>query len=276
MKRGSVFLSVIFGTSIAIALSIALNYFARLEINKSYNFRFKSEARLLSRSILDALRRNPLSVPPYELAKGRSVRVESEDLDRYININSIILPDGKTIDLKWEKVFERLFGMHNVPLDLIPKICDFIDSDRDARLGGYEGDENLNRKLFLVEELCRMKDMNPSLMSGFFLKYFTALSSGRVNINTAPKEILMALSDEIDEGVADAIIDWRSRESLKSASDLKKVPGFPEKAIPRIAEIACFEGKFFRLRIEVRVESVLLRTEAVVSDGRIIYEREGW
>jgi len=276
MRKGSLFLSVLLGVSIAIALSVALNYLARVEIKKSYNFRFKSEARLLSRSIIEALRENPLSIPPYELQPGRWVRIESEDLERYININNIILPDGKTVDVKWERIFERLFKMKGVPLDLIPKICDFIDRDRDVRLGGYEGEENLNRRLYLIEELKKLREISDDLLQGFFAKYFTAWSSGKVNLNTASKEVLMALSDDIDESVADAIIEFRSGQSLKGVSDLKKVPGFPEKIIPQISEVACFEGKHFRVRVEVRVESLTLRTEAVISGGRVLYEREGW
>lgn len=274
-KRGSIFLSVILGVSIVIALSIALNYFARVEINKSYNFRYKSEARLLSRSIIDALKANPLSIPPYELSPGRWIKVESEDLERYININTIILPDGKTLDVKWEKIFERIFRIANLSLDLIPKICDFIDIDKDARLGGYEGPENLNRRLYLLEEILRMKDMSRETYRNLS-KYFTAVSSGRVNINTAPKEVLMALSDEIDERVADAIIDFRGNERIEKASDLKRIPGFPEKIIPQVSEVICFEGKYFRVRVEVKVQEATLKTEAVIGEGRIIYEREGW
>lgn len=275
-KRGSVFLSVILGVSIAIALSVALNYLARVEIRRSYNFRYKSEARLLSRSIVDVLKANPLSIPPYELYPGRWIKVESEDLERYININAVILPDGKTIDVKWEKIFERIFRIANLPIDLIPKICDFIDVDKDSRLGGYEGGENLNRKIYLLEELLKMKDMNRDIYSNFISKYFTAVSNGRVNINTAPKEVLMALSDEIDERVADAIIDFREKERIEKPSDLKKIPGFPERIIPKISEVICFEGKYFRIRIEVKVQEATLKTEAVVSDGKIIYEKEGW
>lgn len=276
VKRGSIFLSVILGTSIAIALSIALNYFANVEIKRSYNFRYKSEARVLSRSIISALKSNPLSVPPYEIYKGRWVRVECEDLERYININSIILPDGKTLDVRWEKIFERFFGLMGLPIDLIPKICDFIDIDRDVRLGGYEGEENLNRRLYFIEELSRIKEIREELYERVFSRYFTALSSGRININTASREVLMALSDDIDEGVADAIIEFRSKERIEKISDLKKIPGFPEKAIPQLAEVLCFEGKYFRLKVEVKVEEAVLKTEAVVHNGRIVYEREGW
>lgn len=275
-KKGSIFLSVILGTSIAIALSIALNYFARVEINKSYNFRYRSEARILSRSIIDALKADPISIPPYELSPKRWIRVESEDLERYININTIILPDGKTLDIKWEKIFERILRLAGAPIDLLPKICDFIDTDKDARLGGYEGEENLNRRLYLLEEILRMRDLNKELYDKVFSKYFTAVSSGRININTAPKEVLMALSEEIDEEVADAIIEFRRGEKIERASDLKKIPGFPEKIIPQVAEVICFDSKYYRLKVEVKVEEAIFKTEVVVSDGRIIYEREGW
>ncbi len=275
-KKGSIFLSVLLGAGIAIALAIAINYQARLEIKKSYNFRDRCEARLLSRSVIDALSRNPLSIPPYKLQEGRWISVESVDLERYININSIILPDGKTVDVKWRKIFERIFNLNAVSLDLIPRICDFIDGDREPRLGGFEGEGNLNRRLYLIDELLLMNGMNEKLFKGFFSKYFTAISSGKVNLNTAPKEILMALSDEIDEEVADAIIEFRKNHPLRSFSDLKKIPSFPPKIIPDLAQVCCFEGKYFRLRVKVKVGEVILKTEAVVSDGKIIYEREGW
>jgi len=49
----------------------------------------------------------------------------------------------------------------------------------------------------------------------------------RVNINTAPLEVLMALDPEIDEKLAQEIIESRQDQPFENPAQIKDVPGFP-------------------------------------------------
>ncbi|MGD8354003.1 MAG: type II secretion system minor pseudopilin GspK [Pseudomonadota bacterium] len=51
----------------------------------------------------------------------------------------------------------------------------------------------------------------------------------RININTAPLHIILSLSPEMDEQLAEEIIASREGEPFGSAAEIKDVPGFPDE-----------------------------------------------
>ena len=64
----------------------------------------------------------------------------------------------------------------------------------------------------------------------------SGLSDGRVNINRAPKEVLMTLPG-IGEAKADAILAYRQAEGdFESAESLMQVPGIKEGVFAKIKD----------------------------------------
>ena len=98
-----------------------------------------------------------------------------------------------------------------------------------------------------------------------------------VNINTAPKELLMALDEQITDSVAEQIIDYRKSTPFQKESDLLKVPGMEIIAQGLILNITA-KSSIFRIKAEAEVNGTTRIVEAVVSfaDGApvTLYWRE--
>jgi general secretion pathway protein K len=117
---------------------------------------------------------------------------------------------------------------------LYQRICDYIDEDKD---GDYE-EGAANKPLFLIEDLLSIDGVTARYYKGWtdkfgtthkgFYETTTEWGSGRININTAPKEVLMAMSSAISETDADNIIAYREENDFTTVQDLTKVEGLSD------------------------------------------------
>jgi general secretion pathway protein K len=67
------------------------------------------------------------------------------------------------------------------------------------------------------------------------MDYVTIWSDGKININTASKDVLQSLSTKMEDTLAEAIIKYRDqagadgeKQIFKEIAELKKVPGMNE------------------------------------------------
>jgi DNA uptake protein ComE-like DNA-binding protein len=93
--------------------------------------------------------------------------------------------------------------------------------------------------------------------------------SGKVNVNTAPKAVLLLL-DGIDESLADAIIANRQSASgpFSDIGGLLDVPGFNTERLKRIADAVTVRSNVFTILAEgVSDRGPLVAIEAVVDRG---------
>jgi len=85
------------------------------------------------------------------------------------------------------------------------------------------------------------------------MSVLTVASTGPVNLNTAPREVLMALSEELTEAMADAIIARRKEtEGFKSPSDLAGVKDLPKTALADLQASGATQSSVFSLSVAVR------------------------
>lgn len=177
-----------------------------------------------------------LSQPPYELGDG-TISLTIEDEERKININNLMMPQGKAPNDQNVAVFRRLLEVLAIDPSVADAVLDWLDNDESPRVGGAESSYYLalpypykskNDLFDTVQELRLVRGVTPEVFDKL-RPFVTVYSSGRVNINTAPKEVLMALSagqgetslGEIDEKTADAIIASRQDKPFRSAATLK-------------------------------------------------------
>lgn len=205
-----------------------------------------------------------------------SVVVTIDEESGKINLNNLVLPNGTESDV-WKPVVERLFRSLQIPGDTIPALADWIDADDTPRSGGGErilyaglSPPRLpsNRSLETVEELQAVRGISPSpfeRLRGFITVYpdSPASPSTPVNINTAPREVLMALDDRITPELADRIIRRRKDEPFRSPAELATVPGLESIAIPLAARTAV-KGSVFRITATAEVRGVTRIVEQVV------------
>jgi type II secretory pathway component PulK len=103
-------------------------------------------------------------------------------------------------------------------------------------------------------------DADGELDRGLF-DYFTVFGNGRVNLNTAPVEILSVLPGMTAQA-ARALVDYRNGPNrrpgdaddrpLTSVEDLSKIPGIKDAEIASLSECGRFNSTHFRITCEGR------------------------
>ena len=128
--------------------------------------------------------------------------VTVEDEERKLNLNRLILANGNAPDEQRLAVFRKLLSILDIEQSVADAVVDWLDNDDSARVGGAEISYYLSlpypyrakNDLFdTPEELRLVRGVTKEIFEKI-KPFVTIHSSGMVNINTAPKEILMALS----------------------------------------------------------------------------------
>jgi general secretion pathway protein K len=128
---------------------------------------------------------------------------------------------------------------------IVDSILDWIDTDELYRINGAESDyyqslpnpyKAKNGRLDTLEELLLIKGMSPDILFGTkeqkgLINFVTIYSTTmKVNINVAPKEVLMSLLG-ITEDAVNQIIEQRKVAEFKSIQDLQKITGIDYRAM---------------------------------------------
>jgi general secretion pathway protein K len=180
-------------------------------------------------------------VPPIDLGEG-TIQIVVEDEERKININRLVLTNGNAPDDQRLAVFQRLLEILDIDPSLADAVVDWLDNDETPRVGGAESAFYLSRKfpykskndLFdTVEELRLVRGVTQEVFEKI-RPFITVYSSGKVNINTAPAQVLMALSagqgeadvGEITEALANEIVEYRKDAPFQKIEEIKNVSPF--------------------------------------------------
>jgi general secretion pathway protein K len=122
----------------------------------------------------------------------------------------------------------------------VPAIVDWIDADDNVISLPFLRNDNMgaesayymklnpsykcrNAPLDTVDELLLVKGITPETYARI-RKYVTAYGEGKVNINSAPKEVIESLSGKMDSGLAQAIIDRRNFKFFETIAELRQFP----------------------------------------------------
>ncbi|MEI6206300.1 MAG: type II secretion system minor pseudopilin GspK [Desulfuromonadales bacterium] len=193
-----------------------------------------------------------------------------------ININGLVQPNGEYEPFT-QAVLQRLGKRMQLPGDIWSAVADWIDSDDLQRSGGAETPyyRSLkpaygarNGKLMTVAELSLVKGVTPELV-GKLRPHVTIFSDqagaplSTVNINTASKEVLVALDERIDDRMAERIMEERRLQPFKSTAELSRVPGLDTVAIGLVGKISV-KGNLFKITAVGRVKDSGRTVEAVV------------
>jgi general secretion pathway protein K len=221
------------------------------------------DARNNSYDTLDEIWSRP--VPAIDLGEG-TIHVSVEDEERKININKLVLPNGNAPDDQRLAVFRRLLEILEIDPSLADAVVDWLDNDDTPRVGGAESGYYLSlphpykakNDLFdSVEELGLVRGVTPGILERL-RPFVTVHSSGKVNINTAPKAVLMSLSagrdaadaGEITGSVADEIIAYRKETPFRKIDEIGNVSPFLLDVYrrTRIRDLLDVQGTAFRVR----------------------------
>ena len=180
-------------------------------------------------------------VPPIDLGEG-TIRIVVEDEERKIHLNRLVLPNGNAPDDQRLAAFRRLLVILEIDPSLADAVVDWLDNDEAPRVGGAESPYYLslpfpykskNDFFDTIDELRLVRGMTPEAFEKL-RPFVTLYSSGKVNLNTAPKPILLALSagqdaaeaGEITEATADQIIEYRKEKPFQKIEEIGNVSPF--------------------------------------------------
>lgn len=215
------------------------------------------------------------------------VTIRVEDEHGKVDLNSVVYNNGKS-NPTYYAIFTRLAEGLDLDGALADTLSDWIDMDDDPRPWGAEtydyyqsltpGYRAKGAPLDTLEEALLIKGFDPDVfrkLSGFTTVY----TSGKVNINTASKEVIMALSDAITPDMAAALLEYRKESPFESKWSIKKVPGFDTIDYNTDIDINSItvKSEIFRVFTRAVVGEGIREVEAVVQTSvprRILYWRE--
>ncbi len=275
--------------ALLLAAAAAFSWFARTEMQRAESVSFIARSRSIAeiackyaseKIAQDNNGYDSRSEPLYAYngimrseIDGFTVEVSIEPLDDKIPINGILLPDGVTVRSEYSGAWERIWENVGLPW-LTAVVLDFIDSDSRQKLGGSERNASIDRQLCDITELKLIDEIDDGVLWGTkdipigLAGYLTVYGKEKVNINTAPPEVIAILDDKIDIAQARNFAALRLMYPIKSLDDLKKIPNIPVEVITKLSNIIAYESTYFRLNINVSYG------EKTERNFRIIVKRE--
>lgn len=220
----------------------------------------------------------PLDLPEEQ----GTLRVTVEDEGAKLSLNHISGANGTFIDENdptgsYYGTALRLFRNLKLPAgDLCDVVADWIDDNEIPKPGGAESQWYLARKPSFAaknarfdtfEELALLKGFSSEVIEKirpFVTVYAENSVAAPLNINTAPKELLMALDERISDSQADQIIEYRKSTPFKDKSELVRVPGMERIATGLQSRIAA-KSSVFRINAQAQVNGTTRIVETVVS-----------
>ena len=294
-RNGMVLLSVLLISVFLVSAATGFAVFARRTLRRFEREQRAFTARMVSEVVLDAAK----AILSMHMGKAHSaedalfasrrfefpdvgviVTMKIDPLDDKIPLNKLFLPDGKTlrreIEVPWTNMWREVGAEH-----LETTTLDFLDKDTEPRLGGGEKSDFLNRSLLSLDELRLVPGMTLEILSGFggrsgIYSFATLWSSGRINLNTAPVEVLSIL-EGLDGKLAVQIIKRRTEKPLETIIDLATMPGFPVDAVPKLMNLATFRSDWFCVTFDVLFEdSEIITFRSILSGKPFAWKTVRW
>lgn len=284
-QGGFVLIAVLLVTVVLVAVVAEFAYNIYLSTARAANFRDSQRAGILADKGVELA-----GAALEELLKARpNLTIEKEGLvflktEGDMTVSIRIVDESGKVSLRtvYEKNGVKNAAVHGEYSRLLKNLdvaeghrledslADWIDSDDEPRAYGAEAADYYftlqrpytpaNGYLKSTDELLMIKDYTPdtfSKISPFVSPYNT---DGRVNINTAPLEVLLTLSDEMTGQLARKVIDFRKDRPFKDISDIMKVSDF--------------EKIGFELQDKITVKSDTFRIYSRAVSGEIARDAE--
>jgi general secretion pathway protein K len=210
------------------------------------------------------------------------LRITIEDETAKLSLNHFAGTNGTFIDEtdptgSYYGTAMRLFRRLKLPAaDLCDAVADWQDDNDIPKPGGAETPWYSSRKpafpaknarLDTFEELALVKGFSCDTLERirpFTTVYAENSVAAPVNINTASREILLALDERIGEALADQIIAYRKNTPFKDKADLARVPGMERIATGLQSRITA-KSNIFSIRAEAQVNGTTRVVECVVN-----------
>ncbi|MSU41314.1 MAG: hypothetical protein EXS28_06315 [Pedosphaera sp.] len=193
-----------------------------------------------------------------EFLKAAKVKVEIVDLERKLNINWVAQQHYGRHPMERAMRDDMMAVPNTAWSTVIDCIEDWVDPNGDARINGAEGSyyrafgyDSKNTLIDDLSELLMIKGIRGErewLVTGripenlplierprfLFTDLFTPISAGRVNINTAPREVLVLINAAFEDSVDSIIRSRNGPDGIAGTEDDKPFQQVAELADPLI------------------------------------------
>jgi general secretion pathway protein K len=222
---------------------------------------------------------------------GVSTVTEVKDQERFLNINRLSKRENPgCTDQEYQRIKDwikdslRRLIVEILQLDqtnelqLAERISDWIDEDGD---GSYEEGAR-NMPLTTIEEMLQIPEMTKSILYGHtdeegeehegLASYITLWGTGKVNINTAPSKVLLAISQHMMEDDVTAILNYREDtgnhpQGFGAPGNLKEATNIltrQDNGDPQLLGHLTCSSTFFEVSILASKGYLKMQVEAIV------------
>jgi general secretion pathway protein K len=289
-ERGMALLVTLLVVVLLSTIVLSINDRSRLAFTKARNSALSLQAYYIMRSgvsaamgflQIDARETNidTLSEPWAQMVKDfnvgdGTVTVETVDEASMFNINTLVTPQGNINEKAMER-FGRLLMLLGLDESLSTRTAEWLKGNR----------EHLVYTFMDTSELLLVPGFTDDILKKIE-RYITVYTNRRnpnnININTAGKEVLMALSPMLTEAIVEGILDYRKEHPFKVdlAGDLGQAPGLSDAELrTTFSDAIDVKSSNFSVHVEAKVVDVVRKGIAVVNrDGgniRIAAWKEG-
>lgn len=295
-QKGFALVITLLITAILVGLVVEIVYGVYISTSMVNNFKDSQRASLLARAGVDMAKAGLeefLKLNPHITMEAGGMNFTHREGDGVVEMRLLDEQGKASLKIVYpatgasnEKVYNIYLGILKYSGQdeyLADTLADWIDMNDEARIGGAEGVDYYqalphpyqpkNDYLDSLEELLMIKGYTPKIYKTLN-SFITVYTDGLININTAGKEVLLSLSDEMSETLVQRIIDYRKETPFRSKSDIMKVTGFETTGFSLQNKITV-QSNIYRVYSKAAVGEVIREVEAVVEvGGGLKYWRE--
>ncbi len=293
-QKGMALLLTLLVTAVLTTVVIEYNYNANINVDVAQNYMNKMKAGYLAKSGIKFVKlylesdvesfmgelvadvKPMLYGKPLPLGDG-FVTIHMDGEEGRININKIMVYP------KVKNMFLNLLENFNIDYSVYVNLVDWIDTDDEPFEGiGAESAyyETLpepypckNGHLDSMDELRLVKGIDDEVFNTL-KKYCTIYSNGLININEAPKEVLLALSSELTEYDVQEIIERREEAEITDINELE----FLGDVFNEIKGALTLKNRYYRVSSTGTVEDIPYRIVSYMrvdsAATKLLYSKE--
>ena len=212
-----------------------------------------------------------LALPPIPLENGELHGVIVDAQGR-LNVNALG-EEGSTRDAERARI-ARLFALRGGPAAALDAIADWIDRDRDPRKGGAEDAYYAaqsppaiaaNAPILRVGELAAVKGVTPAFLNAVASFLVALPPAARLNVNTAPPEVLEAVVENLPRDGSAAILAERAQKPFSTVAEFRA--RLPRGATVSGLDSLTVQSDYFLVTIAARQGATVSRARALLRRG---------
>lgn len=272
-NRGVALVITLLVLTLLLTVILEFNLGMRVEAKAAANFRDETKAYYLARSgitfAIELLEEDKKTasqydslnelwaqkIPPIPVGDG-FVQVKIHDEASKINVNKLATGFGTVTGDNMRAFMTRFLEHFELKEEITYSITDWIDTnDLEENMGGAESSyyESLeesygakNNPLDSLQELRLIKGIDDEVFKK--IKDFLAVhSDGKINVNTASKEVLMSLSEDLTGDITDEIIAYRLENPFQQIEDVKNNISISEDVYNGISSFIDVKSNYFSI-----------------------------